>query len=86
MKDETKLRQAAIGLLNQLALLLRDDETTLWIIGGRGLDEAYQALKNAVAATDSDPPAYTCPVCGRAAHVLWNGICGDCAWREHDRL
>ena len=51
----TELKTAAIDLLNQLALLTRDDPTYLWRIGGRGLDDAYKALKAAV--DDAAPTA-----------------------------
>jgi hypothetical protein len=41
---------AVTDLLNQLALLTRDDATYLWRIGGRPLDDAYVALKRSSAA------------------------------------
>ena len=40
-----RIEGAAVELLNQLALLTRDDESYLWRIGGRPLDEAYKALR-----------------------------------------
>lgn len=49
-----QLRGASIDLLNQLALLIRDDETYLWKIGGRPLDAAYKALQMAIEETDKD--------------------------------
>lgn len=45
------LRGALIDLLNQLALLTRDDVSYLWRIGGRPLDEAYKAAKRAIDET-----------------------------------
>lgn len=50
------LRAVMADLLNQLTLLTRDDETYLWRIGGRPLDDAYKAVKR-VTATDHHPGA-----------------------------
>lgn len=41
---------ATADLLNQLALLTRDDPTYHWRIGGRPLDDAVQALKRSADA------------------------------------
>jgi len=43
------LRQAAVDLTNQLAVLRYPDESTLWRLGGQGLERDYQALKAALA-------------------------------------
>lgn len=48
---------ASTDLLNQLALLTRDDETYLWRIGGRPLSDAYQALSRATTTIRSDADA-----------------------------
>lgn len=49
--DLIDLQAAAIDLLNQLALLTRDDSAYLWRIGGNPLLDAYLALKRAVEIT-----------------------------------
>jgi hypothetical protein len=46
--NEAVLRAVLADLVNQLALLTRDDVTYLWRIGGRPLDEAYKAAKRVV--------------------------------------
>jgi len=47
--EAAALRQAAIDLANQLAVLRFPDESTLWRLGGQGLERDYQALKAALA-------------------------------------
>lgn len=47
--DLEATRIALADLLNQLALLTRDDVTYLWRIGGRPLDDAYKAAKRALS-------------------------------------
>ncbi len=44
----TPFEAAATDLINQLTLLIRDDESYLWRIGGRPLDDAYKALKRMI--------------------------------------
>lgn len=47
-QQNATLRALALDLVNQLTLLTRDDQSYLWRIGGRPLDDAYLALKRAV--------------------------------------
>lgn len=49
--DRDVLHAVLTDLLNQLTLLTRDDESYLWRIGGRPLDDAYKAAKRAMDAT-----------------------------------
>lgn len=41
---------ASQGMLNQLVLLCREDESRLWRLGGKPFEDAYQELRHATAA------------------------------------